>query len=311
MQYQVYRTDYSSYMSEGFRTKERELIESFSELQWSEKYPKKENILITNSSTKVEDIPFQVMANCKLIIHPNSGYDNYSIDFIQSTEAPILNGNLIREQAVSEYIISCLMHHTSPITNQSSWQQSRRWVRPLVNEKRIQVIGYGNIGQKVSACLKALNCKKLAIYDPYAKDLSESKVLNKIDILILACGLNKDNEGFINSTFFEKLSHDALIINAARGPLIVEEDLVKFLTHNPKSYAYLDVFEKEPFEENHLGHLKNLVKTSHIAGCSASLEDKILDFEKEVLKNFLESKNFDKIYQSSILKNKIIDQTLI
>ncbi len=302
---------YSAYMSEEFKAEEKAMISEFEELQWSSDWPETNNILITNSNTQIQNIPQKTLKDCKLIIHSNSGYDNFSFEFVKNAPMPIINGNLIRAQAVSEYSLACLFQHYCLIQDQAQWQQSRTWNRKLLNELNIQLVGFGHIGQTVFKTLTALGCQ-VSVYDPFSKTLKESSLSNHIDVLILCCGLNKENLHMVDSTFLKKLNSDALIINGARGKLIHEEDLIHFLKNNPHAYAYLDVFEKEPFSLNDkIVSLKNICKTSHIAGCSQTLEKKILDFEKQILKDFLSHHNFAKIYQDSLLQNRLENDVLV
>ncbi len=311
MKWQIYRTDYSPYFSSTFKERERELFSQFSELEIRDDWPNTKNILITNTSTRTEDIPIQVLKQCELIIHPNSGYDNFSAHFVSGFDFPIVLGNSIRAQGVAEYILSCLFQHFSKIPKQNEWNKSRQWNRKLISELNIQILGYGHIGKKVYASLNAMGAQ-VSVYDPYKKSQNESLLQKNIDVLILACGLNQDNKDFINKAFFKSCSEDLLIINGARGGLIHEADLINFLETNNEAYAYLDVFQEEPLVDEHpFFQQKNINITSHIAGCSNSLENKILDFENKVLYDFFNEKNFDKIYTESLLKNHLIEGILI
>ena len=150
----------------------------------------------------------------------------------------------------------------------------------------------------------------MTLVDPY-KDLPslEEAPLEKADILILTCGLNLANRGLLNKEQFKRMKKDILIINPARGKLIKESDLMDFLTHNPKSRAYLDVFEKEPIDYQKFKDLKNIHLTPHIAGVFENLDHQIIKFETEVLQKYIEFKNktfnFFHHYHDLLLKNKM------
>jgi phosphoglycerate dehydrogenase-like enzyme len=83
------------------------------------------------------------------------------------------------------------------------------------------------------------------------------------------------------------------------------------LTHE-KSFAFLDVFEKEPFSEEWHG-FPQVWKTSHIAGCEKDLDKKMLNFERDVLEDFLSlnDMSFLKKYEKELIQNKWIKGVLV
>jgi hydroxypyruvate reductase 1 len=64
------------------------------------------------------------------------------------------------------------------------------------------------------------------------------------------------------------MKSDAVFVNTARGPIVVEKDLIRHLRANPQFTAGLDVFENEPALAPGLSELKNCVMCPHIASAS-------------------------------------------
>ena len=91
----------------------------------------------------------------------------------------------------------------------------------------------------------------------------------------------------MNKSNINELNSECLILNPARGELFQEEELIHFLQKNPKSFAYLDVFEREPFAPGYGSQVSNLNKTSHIAGMYRRLNNDIISFEFLVIKDFI------------------------
>lgn len=281
--WKILRADSSPYMSEGFLAKERELLGEIPRLLWVDSWEEKPEIVITTSKSSLS---CSAMNSIKLIVHPNSGLDPF-LPFLKSSSSDhprILSGNKIRAQAVAQYILSCLCHRYINPPFSRSWDENRRWPRKLLSELEIYLIGHGHIGTIVAKTLKTLEAK-VRISDPY-KGLAASEI-EKIDCLIVACCLNKNNVHLVNKKLLALLNSDATIINSARGKLICQQDLIEFLSKNPDSCAYLDVFEDEPYQEKDFAGLKNIFLTSHVAGVFSSLEDKMLEFEKETIEKFL------------------------
>lgn len=262
------------------------------------------DILITNTHTDVSQISKDQLEACRLMIHPNSGYDNLTAEFIKQADFPVVIGNPIRAQAVVNYILSALYSHYSPIPNESRWNESRKWPRKLLSELSILILGQGHIGTLLSACLTNL-AASVHIFDPYKGFNTLS--LKNIDVVIPACGLNKFNHHLINNEFLSQLNRDFLLINAARGGLVNTQDLLGILKARPEAFAILDVFEKEPAELSVFSDIKNIKVSSHIAGVYKNIGSATANFEAEVINDFrvLDLPNFEKKYSSMILKNRL------
>ena len=271
----------------------------------------KDCILLTNTHTQLSHLPPTVLKKTKLIIHPNSGYDHFTQDHNLWKDIPVVIGHEIRAQAVAEYSIGCLFEGAMELPQHLSWNKERRWDRKLLKGKTVLIFGYGHIGKIIAGTLYTLGLE-VQIVDPYIdhcpfplyKTWRETK-LQDVDVVIACMGLNSTTKKYFNVEFFNHAKDSLLFINGARGGLVNEVSLRDFLQKNPKAFAFLDVFEREPFgEEWH--HFPQIWKTSHIAGVHKDLDEGILSFEKKVLGDFLHlSENeFKQKYQHELLQNK-------
>jgi D-3-phosphoglycerate dehydrogenase len=262
------------------------------------------DMLITNTHTNFDLLSGEQVDNLKLVIHPNSGYDNFPLDFVRSSKAPIIIGSTIRAQAVAQYILSALFTHFASIAQHSKWDDERKWPRTLISDLKITIVGYGHIGKILHTTLSPM-VKELNVYDPF-ENLTQLNNRNS-DVVILACGLNSRSRHIIDKNFLNAIKDTALIINAARGELIKTSDLVNFLKANDEAYAVLDVFEEEPNDFTDFASLSNIKLTSHIAGVYKNIDLHTIDFEMEVISDYLELTSFDfnNKYQKMILQNKL------
>lgn len=261
------------------------------------------SILITNTHTRTSEITDQEMAACQLLIHPNSGHDNISPDFIRTASFPIIVGNPIRANAVANFILSTLLSHYSVISYEKEWDKTRKWPRKLLSELTIMIVGHGHIGKILSQSLTPL-AREVRIYDP--KLGYNNLDLNGVDVLLPVCSLNERNHHFIDSNFLEKLNSDFLLINAARGELVKTDDLLNVLKKKSDAFAYLDVFEKEPADFSLFNHIKNIKLTSHIAGVFKNIDHETIEFEKRIITDFtkMDLKEFKLTYEHLILKDQ-------
>ncbi len=307
MKLQVYRTSVSNYQNSQFLAKEQKILEEIEGVRYVQSLSDIDQdipfVLITNSNTRPNDIARNLLDKTVLMIHPNSGHDNIDFNFFNSVGFPIILGNPIRANAVSEYILSCIMHHTTAIPHHLHWSQDRTWDRKLLRDQKVLIIGYGHIGKLTYEILSPM-CREVSAYDPCV-DFSQlkkkgthrwdDKIFEDVNILIIAANLNPTSKGLINSQQLNKLAPNNIIINAARGEIITEEDLVQYLQRNPKSFCYLDVFQSEPFKPGYLHDLKNLNKTSHIAGVHQRLNQDIISFEYLIINDFINYFEKDKV----------------
>lgn len=309
MKVQVYRTAASSYQNSQFLSKEKKILEEIPGVKYIQSLKDIERdypfILITNTHTNPEEISKLVLDNTLLVIHPNSGHDNFKREFVKESPFPIVLGHPIRANAVVEYTLSCLFHNFTAIDNHSHWSTNRIWNRKLLRDQKALIIGHGHIGKILTQSLMPL-CREVKVYDPHVPSsafegtlLSEysEEMFDGVSILIMASDLNPTSKHMINSKVLKRLNTQNIIINPARGDLIVEDDLIKYLQKNPKSSCYLDVFSKEPFNPGYLNELKNVNKTSHIAGVFDRLNNDIISFEYIVINDFLNH------YNSNALEN--------
>lgn len=314
MKYQVIRTHLSPYQSSNFLNQEKDRINSITSLNYmslSEADHTKENLLITNTHTVLSKLPAEILKNAKLIIHPNSGYDHFIEEENIWQKIPIVIGHTIRSQAVAEYTIATLFEALADLPQHISWFPKRTWNRTLLSETNIWVFGYGHIGKKVADTLSLLGAK-ITVVDPFVSDCPHKKFnswkegnLSEANVVLVCASLNKTSEKMFNSDFFKNTHPALLFINGARGKLVNEADLRSYLLSHPDAFAFLDVFEKEPFTED-WHHFPQVWKTSHIAGVFKNLDQKILDFEIEVIKDFLSKSrdDFNMKYKNELLQNK-------
>lgn len=315
--FSVIRTHRSPYHAENFEQIERHRLGripgiSFCEL--NQVNPEQEVILITNTHTLLRELPGNLLNKTRLIIHSNSGYDQFAQDSQLIKNIPIVVGHTIRAQAVAEYGLNCIMTGLAELPQHLAWNKSRNWERPLIRDQKVLVFGAGHIGKIVIGALRALGAE-VKVVDPFVPGNLKSwedTDLAQYRIVIACCGLNSTSRHLFNEAFFEKAHSELIFINGARGKLVKESALREFLLTHPKAQAFLDVFEKEPFDES-WHSFPQVWKTSHIAGVYSELDEAIIQFEEKTLRDFitLDEQSFQARYKDELLQNKWIQGELI
>lgn len=140
-----------------------------------------------------------------------------------------------------------------------------------ISNKTVGVVGLGAIGQRTAKLAQAFGCKVIA-WNRTHKDVEgvtlvdKETLLKESDIITLHIALNEETRNFITAREINMMKPSAIIINAARGPIINTNDLAEALRNGKISGAALDVFDTEPplDKNNPLLNLSNTMLMPHI-----------------------------------------------
>ena len=249
--------------------------------------------------------------NLKIISRHGVGYDN--IDLTASKEKNITlaitaTANAI---AVAEHVLFMLLNIAKRKSmyddSVKSGNFSNRNKLPKTIEiwnKNILIAGFGRIGQCLIKRCKGFEMN-VFVYDPFvSKEVVESlggkKVENledsikNMDAVSLHVPLNDKTKNLINYNLLRTMKKNCIIINAARGGVINEIDLDRALNENLIFGAGLDVFEKEPPDQNNpLLKNKKVFLSPHTA---AFTEECMVRMGKETIQNIIDffEKKLDK-----------------
>lgn len=113
-------------------------------------------------------------------------------------------------------------------------------------------------------------------------------LLAQSDVVSLHCNLTPENTGLINKENIAKMKDGAILINNARGQLIVEQDVADALNSGKLAAAGLDVVYTEPIRpDNPLLTAKNCIITPHISWAPKESRQRIMDATAENIRAFL------------------------
>ena len=219
------------------------------------------------------------LPNLKLILSLGAGVDHLLGDPRLPLHLPILR--LVdphMTDAMSEYVtLQVLRLHRRDLDYRSQ-QQARVW-RELdqqnAAERRVGILGLGELGQDAAKKLKALGFdvagwsrseKAVEGVRSYAGAAGLAPLLGRSEIIVCLLPLTAETEGILNKRTLALLPKGAALVNAARGAQLVEEDLLAALASGQISAAVLDVFREEPLPVDHsFWHHPRVVVTPHIA----------------------------------------------
>ena len=240
-------------------------------------------------------LPADVINACpklKFINVAFTGVDHVAMDAVRKRNIVVSNASGYSNDSVAELGVGLILGLLRNIPQVEQRCRNGMTKEGLVGHelkgKTVGIIGLGRIGRRSAELYHAFGCKILAnsrtIKDDcpdYIKQVSRDELLSESDIVILHCPLNESTRGIIDSDALRKMKPTAILINLARGPVVVAKDLADALNNDVIAGAAIDVFDKEPplDPDEPLLHAKNTIVTPHIAFAtkeSMSLRAKIV-----------------------------------
>lgn len=189
-----------------------------------------------------------------------------------SNAVPVAEATIGLMIAIARRIVQA---HVSVVAG--GWPKNEVWRHSiLVSGKTVGILGLGAIGKGVAKRLRGFDCTILyhnrnrlpeaeegalgVQYRPLEAMLAES------DILSLNCPLTPETARLLDARRIAMMKKGALLVNVARGGIVVEEDLVAALKSGHLAGAAVDVFDQEPPPPDHpLLHMENVICTPHTA----------------------------------------------
>jgi D-3-phosphoglycerate dehydrogenase len=182
-------------------------------------------------------------------------------------------------------------------------------------QKNIVIFGFGRIGKAVAKRCLGFE-ENVYVYDPFVKknvvEENNCKVIDKVnglkiaDYISIHLPLNADTKNFIDEQELSIMKKTSIVINTARGGIINEVSLVNALQNKIILGAGLDVFEKEPPDENHpLFNLDNVILSPHNAALTIECRKRMAIESAENIAFFLlnnEKLNLNNIVNKDKLK---------
>jgi len=171
---------------------------------------------------------------------------------------------------------------------------------PALTDLTLGIVGFGRIGQRVARKAGVFGFRILG-FDPYVQDrqfaeLSVEKedwnvLVKTADVISLHCPLVEGTKHLINRETISLMKKSVILVNASRGPIVNETDLIEALTTGKILAAGLDVFEEEPLPTNSpLRGMGNVILTSHAAAVSEKAVLSCQLMAAETARNFLQGK---------------------
>jgi len=257
--------------------------------------------LAIRSATKVTADILEAAKNLRVIGRAGIGLDNVDVPAATKKGIVVMNAPEGNMTTTAEHAISMMLALSRNIPQATAsmkagkWEKKRFMGRELSN-KTLGIIGLGRIGSIVADRAKGLKMNVIA-YDPFIlqekvhdmgiEQVSLDELFTRSHYITLHIPFSEETKNIIDGKALKKMNDGAMIINCARGGIIDEKALYEAIKDGKIAGVALDVFEKEPPDNNPLFDLEEVICTPHLGASTDEAQENVAVAITEQLANYL------------------------
>jgi D-3-phosphoglycerate dehydrogenase len=233
------------------------------------------------------------------------GTNQVDLEKARNQGIPVFNAPFSNTRSVAELVLAEIIFLMRGIPQKNAAAHRGEWNKSASNSfeirgKKLGIVGFGHIGSQLGVIAESLGMK-VYFYDIENKlpmgnaknTASLNELLAKVDVLSLHVPSTAATNNMIGKAQLDKMREGSYLINAARGDVVVIEDLIAALDSGKIKGAAIDVFPEEPSSNNDpfISQLKDydqVIITPHIGG--STLEAQV-NIANEVAHKLLKSSN--------------------
>ncbi len=235
------------------------------------------------------------LPNLKIISRVGTGMDSIDLKAAESLGIRVINTPDAHVEAVAELTLGGILDVFRHVSQAGRMMREGTWRKPmgrLLHGKVVGIVGLGRIGKALVKLLYPFDVTILA-HDPF-QDLAFAEaygiayldlesLMAQSDVVSLHLPYSKERYHLLDERLLGLMKPDAILVNCARGGLVDEDALLAQLQAGRLAGAYLDTFEKEPYQ-GPLVEVENVLLTPHIGSYAAECR---LRMETEAVENLL------------------------
>ena len=217
------------------------------------------------------------MSNLKTLQMPNAGYEDALAHLRPGLT--LCNSSGVHDASTAELAVGLAIASRRGFPEFMKDQNAGEWNHrrfPALSDSKVGIVGFGSIGKEIA--------RKLSVFDVSITAFTQSgrdgsltvdqldKHLPHLDVVILILPLTDSSRHMFDAARLSKMKDGSLLINMARGPVVVTDALVSEL-NSRRIFAALDVTDPEPLPHGHaLWSAPNLLLVPHVGGNSEAFE---------------------------------------
>jgi D-3-phosphoglycerate dehydrogenase / 2-oxoglutarate reductase len=256
--------------------------------QVKQRLPEFDGILI-RSATKLDAELIERATQLRAVGRAGVGVDNVDVPEASKRGIVVANAPLSNVVTAAEHTMALLLALARNVPQANQSLREGRWDRSKYSgvelyEKTLGILGFGRIGQLVAERARGFGMNVIA-YDPVVsderyKELGVERAAQPDDVYAVADFLSlhlpktAETAGWLNADVIARCKDGVRVLNVARGPLVVDEDLQAGLDSGKVAGAALDVFQTEPITDHPLFGYPNVIVTPHLGASTAEATDR-------------------------------------
>jgi D-3-phosphoglycerate dehydrogenase len=245
--------------------------------------------LLIRSATRLNADLLSRATSLRAVGRAGVGVDNVDVPAATKQGVVVVNAPQSNVVTAAEHTMALLLSLARNVPQAHASLTAGRWERSRFSgvelmDKTLGVLGFGRIGQLVAQRAMGFGMRVVA-FDPFVsaeryrelgveKAESSDDLYARADFLTLHLPKTPQTEGWLDAAALAKCKDGVRILNVARGPLIVDEDLQAALDSGKVAGAALDVFRSEPVTDHPLFGYPNVVVTPHLGASTAEATDR-------------------------------------
>ena len=207
--------------------------------------------------------------------------------------ALLCNARGVHDASTAEWVVAAVLASVRQFPYFAAEQAAGRWsfrFTGCLAGKTVLIVGYGSIGAAVERRLSGFDVRMLRVArtarDGVAAVVGIPDLLPQADVVILLAPVTAQTTGMADAAFLARMKDGALLVNAARGSLVVTDDLCAELATG-RLRAALDVTDPEPLPADHpLWAMPNAFITPHVGASTPFSAAAALDFVREQVRRY-------------------------
>ena len=259
-------------------------------------------MILVRSATTVRKEVIDACPNLKLIGRGGVGMDNIDVAYAREKGITVINTPASSSQSVAELVmghlfsLSRFLHESFKNMESGDFSNlKKKYAKGVeLRGKTIGIIGFGRIGQSLASYALGAGMDVIAV-DQFTTPVKISvplglnnnfdveitpttdlqSVLGKLDYISLHVPKQADGSSVITANEFSKMKKGVLIVNASRGGVIDENDLLVALDEGVIGGVALDVYENEPNPRKDLLNHPKIACSPHIGAATLEAQDRI------------------------------------
>ncbi len=245
--------------------------------------------ILIRSATKLTADLIGKATRMRAVGRAGVGVDNVDVDAATKRGIVVANAPQSNVITAAEHTMALLLALARNVPQAHASLTSGKWERSKFSgvelyEKTLGIFGFGRIGQLVAQRARGFGMHVIAfdlfVAEERFRELGVERAATSEDLYAVADFITvhlpktPETEDWLDAKAFAKMKDGVRILNVARGPLVVDEDLKDALDSGKVAGAALDVFRSEPITDHPLFAYPNVIVTPHLGASTAEATDR-------------------------------------